>query len=81
MGKRILLGVLITALVLFLGVPGFAQESTVKGNLAGVVIDASGAIVAPSSAPNLSVTYAQAAQNYISDLITLLIGSPEFQQR
>ena len=44
MGKRILLGVLITALVLFLGVPGFAQESTVKGNLAGVVIDASGAI-------------------------------------
>ena len=45
MGKRILLGVLITALVLFLGVPGFGQESTVKGNLAGVVIDASGAIV------------------------------------
>ena len=40
-----------------------------------------GAIVAPSSAPNLSVSYAQAARNYISDLITLLIGSPEFQQR
>src|SRR6059058_3995797 len=39
-----------------------------------------GAIVAPSSAPNLSVSYAQAARNYISDLITLLIGSPEFQQ-
>src|SRR5213080_3680354 len=37
-----------------------------------------GAIVAPSSAPNLSVSYAQAARNYISDLITLLIGSPEF---
>src|SRR5438552_608367 len=40
-----------------------------------------GAIVPPSSAPNLSVSYAQAARNYISDLITLLIGSPEFQQR
>src|SRR5438034_2201978 len=45
MGKKVLLGVLITALILFLGVPGFAQESTVKGNLAGMVVDASGAIV------------------------------------
>ena len=40
-----------------------------------------GAIVAPSSAPNLSVSYAQSAPTYIADLITLLIGSPEFQQR
>lgn len=45
MSKRILLGFLITALVLFLGLPGFAQESTVKGNLAGVVLDSSGAVV------------------------------------
>src|SRR5437588_1353156 len=40
-----------------------------------------GAIVAPSSSPNLSVSYAQSAPTYISHLITLLIGSPEFQQR
>src|SRR5947209_17682448 len=45
MGKRILVSLLIPALLLFLGIPGFAQESTVKGNLAGVVLDASGAIV------------------------------------
>ena len=45
MSKRILLGLLITALLLFLGLPGFAQESTVKGNLAGVVLDSSGAVV------------------------------------
>ncbi len=40
-----------------------------------------GAIVAPSSSPNLPVNYAQSAPTYISDLVTLLIGSPEFQQR
>jgi uncharacterized protein (DUF1800 family) len=41
-----------------------------------------GAITAaPSSSPTLAVSYAQSAPNYVSDLITLLIGSPEFQQR
>ena len=40
-----------------------------------------GAIVAPTSPSNLPVSYAQAARDYISDVITLLIGSPEFQQR
>ena len=40
-----------------------------------------GAIIAPTSPSSLPVSYAQAARDYISDVITLLIGSPEFQQR
>ena len=53
MSKRILLAVLITALLLFLGVPGFAQESTVKGNLAGIAVDSSGAVI-PGAAVTLT---------------------------
>ena len=45
MGKRILLGVMISALFLSLGVGAFAQESAVKGNLGGVVVDSTGAVV------------------------------------
>src|SRR5437588_1668601 len=45
MGKRFSIGVLLCALLLFMGISGFAQESTVKGNLSGVVLDASGAVV------------------------------------
>lgn len=45
MGKKILLSGLLSALLLFFVVPGFAQESTVKGTLAGVVLDSSGAVV------------------------------------
>src|SRR6266700_1840026 len=45
MGKRILLSVLAMVLSLFLGVTGLAQESTVKGNLGGVVVDSTGAVV------------------------------------
>src|SRR5882724_744044 len=45
MGKRILLSVFAMVLSLFLGVTGLAQESTVKGNLGGVVVDSTGAVV------------------------------------
>lgn len=45
MGKRILLGALICGLLLFLSVGAFAQESAVKGNLGGVVLDSTGAVI------------------------------------
>src|SRR5215813_8089464 len=45
MGRRILISVTACALFLFLGVAGLAQESAVKGNLGGVVVDSSGAVV------------------------------------
>ena len=45
MGKRILLGAMICALLLCLGTAGFAQESSVKGNLGGVVVDQTGAVI------------------------------------
>src|SRR5437588_4051783 len=45
MGKRILLSVFAMVLSLFLGVAGLAQESTVKGNLGGVVVDSTGAVI------------------------------------
>src|SRR5215469_11994338 len=45
MGKRILLGVLAFALFLFLGVVGYAQETAVKGNVSGVVVDTTGAVI------------------------------------
>jgi hypothetical protein len=45
MGKRILLGVLAFALFLFIGVVGYAQETTVSGNISGVVVDTTGAVI------------------------------------
>src|SRR5215471_11348695 len=46
MGKRILSGVIACALFLFfLGVFGFAQETTTRGNLGGVVADSTGAVI------------------------------------
>src|SRR5215475_1725926 len=45
MGRRILISVTACALFLFLGVAGMAQESAVKGNLGGVVVDPTGAVV------------------------------------
>lgn len=45
MGKRILLGALSCGLLLFLSVGTFAQESAVKGNLGGVVVDPTGAVI------------------------------------
>lgn len=45
MGKRVFLTVLLCALLLMLSVPGLAQESSVKGNLGGVVLDPTGAVV------------------------------------
>lgn len=45
MGKRILLGSLICGLLLFLSVGALAQESAVKGNLGGVVVDPTGAVI------------------------------------
>ena len=45
MGKRIVLSAMICALFLSLGVGAFAQESAVKGNLGGVVLDSTGAVV------------------------------------
>src|SRR5438270_866398 len=45
MGERILLGAMICALFLSLGVGAFAQESAVKGNLGGVVVDSTGAVI------------------------------------
>src|SRR5437870_2599537 len=43
--KKIVSNVIACALFLFFGVAGLAQESAVKGNLGGVVVDASGAVV------------------------------------
>jgi hypothetical protein len=40
-----MLGALICALFLFLGVGAFAQESAVKGNLGGSVVDTTGAVI------------------------------------
>jgi hypothetical protein len=45
MGKRILLGVLAFALFLLSGVVGYAQETAVKGNISGVVVDTTGAVI------------------------------------
>jgi len=45
MGKRILLSAMICSLFLSLGVGASAQESAVKGNLGGVVVDSTGAVV------------------------------------
>jgi hypothetical protein len=45
MGKRILLGVLAFALFLVVGVVGYAQETAVKGNVSGVVVDTTGAVI------------------------------------
>ena len=53
MGKRFSMGVLLCALLLFMGISGFAQESTVKGNLSGVVLDATGAVVQGATVPGL----------------------------
>src|SRR5262245_34729735 len=43
--RRILVSVLACTLFLFFGVAGLAQESAVTGNLSGVVVDSSGAVV------------------------------------
>src|SRR6266700_2381840 len=45
MGKRILLSVFAVALFLLFGVAGYAQESSVKGNLGGTVVDSTGAVI------------------------------------
>lgn len=45
MAHKFWLGITIAALLLILIVPGFAQETTVKGNLAGSVVDATGAVI------------------------------------
>src|SRR5215813_13684447 len=45
MRKHIYVGLLLLATAMFLTVGAFAQESTVKGNLAGVVSDTTGAVV------------------------------------
>src|SRR5262245_30059830 len=45
MCKRILASALVCALFLFFGVAGLAQELTVKGNVGGVVVDSTGAVV------------------------------------
>src|SRR5262249_13668353 len=44
MGKRVL-SIFVCALLLILGVAAMAQESAVKGNLGGVVVDPTGAVV------------------------------------
>jgi hypothetical protein len=43
--KRILLSVFAVVLCLFFGVAGLAQESAVKGNLGGIVVDTTGAVI------------------------------------
>ncbi|HKW75368.1 MAG TPA: TonB-dependent receptor [Terriglobales bacterium] len=45
MRKGILISTLFCALFTFLSVVGFAQESSVKGNLVGTVVDSTGAVV------------------------------------
>src|ERR1700704_945218 len=45
MGKRILLGVYGLILSLFLGLAAVAQDSSVKGNLGGTVVDSTGAVI------------------------------------
>src|SRR5436305_9297167 len=45
MSKRFSMGVLLCVLLLFMAISGFAQESAVKGNRAGVELDATGAVV------------------------------------
>jgi Carboxypeptidase regulatory-like domain/TonB-dependent Receptor Plug Domain len=44
MGKRTL-SLSVCALLLLFGLAGFAQESTVKGNITGLVVDSTGAVV------------------------------------
>jgi hypothetical protein len=57
MGKRALI-VFVCALFLIINVAGIAQESAVKGNLGGVVIDSTGAVI-----PGAKVTLTGAAGN------------------
>ncbi len=45
MGKRSFLVMLAGILLLLPGIPGFAQESAVKGSLGGLVLDSSGAVI------------------------------------
>jgi len=45
MGKRVSLVFFLCALLLLFAIPGFSQESAVKGNLGGVVVDATGAVI------------------------------------
>jgi hypothetical protein len=45
MRKRRLIGSLVCGLFMFLGVVSYAQESSVKGNLVGTVVDSTGAVV------------------------------------
>ncbi len=53
MAKKLIAVFALTALIFSLSAIGFAQESTVKGNLAGTVTDPSGAVVAGA---NVTVT-------------------------
>src|SRR5438874_1756625 len=76
MGKKVLLGFLITALILFLGVPGFAQESTVKGNLAGMVVDASGAIVQGATVTLIGPTGTRTTKTDVDGKFTFPTLSP-----
>ncbi|HST10466.1 MAG TPA: carboxypeptidase-like regulatory domain-containing protein, partial [Terriglobales bacterium] len=46
MAKKLVAVFALTALIFSLTAIGFAQESTVKGNLAGTVTDPSGAVIA-----------------------------------
>src|SRR5580765_7447097 len=45
MGKKIMVGALSLVLSLFLGLVAVAQDSSVKGNLGGTVVDPTGAVV------------------------------------
>jgi carboxypeptidase family protein len=64
MGKRILIGALMCALVLFLNVAGFSQESAVKGNLGGTVVDSTGAVV---TGAKVTLTGATGSETTTSD--------------
>jgi hypothetical protein len=45
MRSKLVTGAVICALFVCIGIAGFAQESTVKGNLGGTVVDSTGAVV------------------------------------
>src|SRR5437870_4383480 len=45
MAKKCIWGIAVVALMLGLTLPSFAQESTVRGGVAGVVLDSTGAVV------------------------------------
>jgi hypothetical protein len=78
MGHRNLFRVLSCALLLCAGLVGFAQESAVKGNLTGVVVDTTGAVVPEAkvsvTGPSGSLTVATDKEgNFL--ILRLLPGS------